>query len=76
MDGEFGLASFDADSLLRGPMAEKIIAKINVILDSEMQNAIETLKAHRNQLDLLADTLLQKNKLTGDEIDDLLQSLS
>lgn len=76
MDEDFGLASFNPDAMIKGPMAEKIHARINAILQEQLTWAVDRLTAHRGQLDLLAGTLLSKNKITGEEIDALLGSKS
>jgi ATP-dependent Zn protease len=76
MDEDFGLASFNPDAMIKGPMAEKIHARINAILQEQLNWAVDRLTAHRGQLDLLAGTLLSKNKITGEEIDVLLGSKS
>lgn len=76
MDAEFGLAAFGAEALLRGPLAQRFLDRVNKILDEELQEAIRLLNVHRNELDALAAALLQKNKLSGDEIEELLPSLS
>ena len=73
MDGEFGLAALSTENLLRGPMAEKTLSRINEILSEELKNAVNLLNEHRVQLDLLALTLLQKNKLTQEEIETLMK---
>lgn len=72
MDSDFGLASLSTDVILRSPMAERYLIKLNTILSQELASAVELLNSHRPQLDALAQALLQKNKLTGDEIAEIL----
>ena len=73
MDGEFGLAALSTESLLRGPLAKKTLARINGILSEELKNAVDLLNEHWAALDRLAQTPMQKNKLTGEEIGQLLK---
>ena len=72
MDEDFGLAAFSPDAMIKGPMAQIVHTRINAILQEQLARAVEELTAHRGDLDLLAATLLSKNKITGDEIDALL----
>ena len=72
MDEDFGLAAFSPGAMIKGPMAQIVHTRINAILQEQLARAVEELTAHRGDLDLLAATLLSKNKITGDEIDALL----
>lgn len=72
MDKSFGMASMSLDVLMKGPLAEKIIDGINSILDEELKNAVHVLEEHKEELEKLAAALLDNNKLTGEEIRDIL----
>ncbi len=66
MDDEFGLAVVDSAS---GEMSVQVRAAVNKLLQSEMQKAIELISANRDRIDRLVSALLEKNRLTGEEID-------
>ncbi|MDO5132002.1 MAG: AAA family ATPase [Eubacteriales bacterium] len=72
MDEAFGLAALSPDAMLRGPLSEKIHARINTILREQLGEAVRQLSASRDSLDRLAQALLRQNKLTGDEIEALM----
>lgn len=69
MDPGFGLAALPLENLLRGPMAEKLLGRINEILARELEQAAALLREHREALDALTQALLRRNKLTGEEIE-------
>ena len=72
MDKDFGLVSLSPEQVLNSPLALRLVEKMNALLKRELELAVSTLQEHRRELDLLAQTLLRKNKLTGDEIAALL----
>ncbi|MBE3556219.1 MAG: ATP-dependent zinc metalloprotease FtsH [Firmicutes bacterium] len=53
-------------------VAKEIDEEIRRILDAAYKRAMETLTEHRDQLDLLANTLIEKETLTEEEIQSLL----
>lgn len=48
---------------------------VNRILSQELDNAVRLLREHREAIDGLVDVLLRVNRMTGQEIDDLLTKL-
>jgi len=72
MDDEFGLAALSREEAEKGPLAAEIQRKINVILKEQMKQAVSLVNAGKNKVDNLVAALLDKNKLTRDEIDAIL----
>lgn len=70
MDEEFGLAAFGARELARDPAVKK---RVNDILREEMRNTVEIIRGNQKRIDRMVNALMQKNKLTGDEIEQLLR---
>ena len=68
MDEEFGLAVFDAQ-LADSALGQEIRARIRNILNEQYEQAKQFLSAHRDQLENLAQALLRKNHLKGEEIE-------
>ena len=69
MDDTVGLASF----FNQGEMSQETRMAVNQILIDEMNNAIETIKANKKSIDKLSDALVNKNHLTTNEINKILQ---
>ncbi len=70
MDDDFGLAYMDPKEAMRDPAFRK---KVNEILGREMRATIEIIQKNRARIDRMVAELLKKNKLTGDEIEELLK---
>ena len=70
MDDDFGLAYMDPKEAMRDPAFRK---KVNEILGREMNEAVEIIQKNRTRIDRMVAELLKKNKLTGDEIEELLK---
>ena len=64
MDEEFGLAVMDGDDF----KDKEARAKVNEILKTELQKAVELISKNRNLLDRMVAELLAKNHLSQDEI--------
>ncbi|MCM1364993.1 MAG: AAA family ATPase [Faecalibacterium sp.] len=75
MDSQFGLAVISPEELQNGEIALEVRKAVNEILSEEMQNAISSIESNRECFDTLVDALLQKNHITGEEIDKLLTPL-
>ena len=71
MDEEFGLAVVDREATSDGELSLAVRAAVNRILDSEMKKAVELISANRDKIDRLVEALILKNRLTGDEIDEI-----
>ncbi len=69
MDEEFGLATMEPHEADRNP---EVRAKVNKILAEQMAITIDLIKEHKEMLDKLCNALLMKNRLTGNEIREVL----
>lgn len=69
MDESYGLTAFAS----QGEMNEETKMAVNKILVDEMNNAIEIIKANKQSIDKLTETLVNKNHLSGNEINEILK---
>jgi ATP-dependent metalloprotease FtsH len=76
MAEEVGLVAlpelFNYQRFLDGPLAEKIKDATHRIVKEQLDYAVGILQANRDSLDRLSAELLEKNRLTGDELLDIL----
>lgn len=72
MDKQFGLATLSHDTAIKDTEVRK---RVNEILDEEMANSIRLLTENKDLADALVDELMKKNRLTGSEISQLLESI-
>ncbi len=72
MDDAIGLAVLSPEEATRGPMAAKITERISEIIKREMSETIKIIGGSKPQLDKLVRVLLEKNRLTSEEINDIL----
>ncbi len=70
MDEEFGLVYMDPREAMKDAAFRK---KVNDLLRSEMRNAVEILQQNKARIDRLVSELMKKNKLTGEEMEELLR---
>jgi cell division protease FtsH len=76
MDEEIGLISFSEEEATHGPMAPVINAAVAKLLKQEMQRTIETLQSHQTYVEAIAEALVDKNRISAEEIQQLLASLN
>ena len=74
MDDTFGLAVVDGDE--EENLAQDIRIVVNKTLERQLQQAIAEIRDHRPVVDALVEALLQKNALTADEIQSILEKHS
>lgn len=72
MDDVIGMVALSYEEAVKGPLAEKITLRISEILKEEMTQTMQTLSKGKNKLDRLVERLLEKNKLTKEEIESIL----
>ena len=72
MDDEIGPVSLSTEEAASGPLAEQISRNVTKLLRDEMARTIEQLTAERRTLDKLVAALLEKNKLTREELTEIL----
>ena len=73
MDAEFGLAVLSPEEAQRGPMAEKVSRRVSEIIGVEMEQTIRILSENKARIDRLVSALMAKNKLTKEEMEELLK---
>ena len=72
MDDEFGLVYMDPKDAMKDPEFRR---RVNEILRGEMQKTIELLRENRESMDRLVGELMKRNKLTGEEIEEILRAV-
>ncbi|MBQ7008249.1 MAG: AAA family ATPase [Ruminococcus sp.] len=72
MDRKFGLAAM---SFTKQSDISDLRNKINEILNEEMENSIRMLTENKYLADALVDELMKKNRLTGTQIEELLNNV-
>ena len=70
MDDDFGLAAMDLKDAVRDV---KVREKINEILRREMETTVEIIRQNKPRIDRMVNALMKKNKLTGEEMEELLK---
>ena len=70
MDEEFGLAYMDPREAMRDPEFRR---KVNEFLGREMRATVEIIQKNKSRLDRMVTELLKKNKLTAEEMEELLK---
>lgn len=73
MDTDFGLAAMAGEEARKGVMAPEIQRKVNEILKAQMERTVAIIKEGRGDIDRLVKALLEKNKLTREEMESLLK---
>lgn len=72
MDEEFGLIALSAEDASRGPLAAKINERISTIIKAEMTETVNIISKAKTPINKLVKKLLEKNRLTGEEINKIL----
>jgi ATP-dependent Zn protease len=72
-DEEIGLASLSEEKAGKGPLAGKITERISGIIQKELFRTIKMIREGKPFIDKLVDKLLEKNKLTKEEMEELLR---
>ncbi|MFZ5975765.1 MAG: AAA family ATPase [Bacillota bacterium] len=72
MDDEFGMAVMSAEEATRGPLAAKVSERVSAIIRDEMKNTVEIIAKNKHRMDRMVNALLEKNKLTREEMEALL----
>lgn len=73
MDETIGLMTLTPEEAQKGPMAAVVNERINAVLRDEMARTIELIQSGRKKIDQLVERLLEKNKLTKEEIEEILK---
>lgn len=73
MDSAFGLRVINQNAESQNAIALSIHQKVNQILEDQMEMAIQTIKDNMPAIDALVQALLLKNRLTGSEINSVIE---
>lgn len=73
MDDEFGMAVMSPEEATRGPLAAKVSERVSGIIKEEMGNTVDIIQRNRDRLDRMVNALLERNKLTREEMEELLK---
>ncbi|HRX57704.1 MAG TPA: AAA family ATPase [Eubacteriales bacterium] len=73
MDEAVGLMTLTPEEAQSGPMAKLVNDRINEMLKAELKITMEIIAAGREKIDRLVEKLMEKNKLTREEIEELLK---
>ena len=73
MEGSLGLAAFGGMEALNAPMSATIVEHVSQMLEEELKKAVGTIEEGKEKIDCLVETLLDKNKLTRKEMEEILK---
>ncbi len=73
MDEDFGIGVVNMDNATLGELSSEVRVAVNKILKEEMANAIRLIEENKKAVKALADALLDKNNLSGEDIDKILK---
>ncbi len=72
MDEEIGMAVLSPEEATRGPLAGKISERVSKIIQREMDETVKIITRAKPRIDRMVEALLEKNKLTREEMEELL----
>ncbi len=72
MDPAVGQVVLDAKRFGDGPLAVRAMRAVERIVARQLEQAVAELTRHRRELDLLVDQLMERNRLTRDELEAIL----
>jgi len=72
MDEAFGMAVLSPEEASKGPLAAKVSERVSEIIREEMDTTIKIITENKPRLDRMVEALLEKNKLTREEMEILL----
>ena len=70
MDESFGLAAMDLREARNDPAVKR---RVNEMLGEEMRYTVELIRQNKHRIDRMVDALMKRNKLTGEEMEELLK---
>lgn len=73
MEGRLGLAAFGGMEALNAPMSATIVEHVSQMLEEELKKAVGTIEEGKEKIDRLVEALLDKNKLTRKEMEEILK---
>lgn len=72
MEKGIGQVAINPKNLNDGPLAIKVLESVEKIINSQLIYAIDELRKHRKSLDHLVERLMEKNRLTRNELEIIL----
>lgn len=72
MDDAMGMAVLSHEEATRGPLAGKINQRVSQIIKEEMDETLKIITKAKPRIDRMVNGLLEKNKLTREEIEEAL----
>ena len=72
MDDAFGMAVMTPEEATRGPLAARVSERVSAIIREEMETTIALITENKTRMDRMVDALMKKNKLSGEEMEELL----
>jgi ATP-dependent Zn protease len=74
MDERFGMAAIDIEKVNMADADSPVRQAVNDILQTELDRAVSILSENRSKVDALVAVLMEKNHLSGKEIDAVLRA--
>ena len=68
MDEEFGLAAFSREEAAKMPLTGDIQRRVNTVLMEQMKKTVALIQEGKEKIDRLVAALLEKNKLSREEM--------
>ena len=72
MDNQFGLLALAPSTAIEGIMERKVAKRVSKMLKASLKEAVKLIKVGKPKIELLVSALLEKNKLTKEEIEEIL----
>ncbi|MCL2152801.1 MAG: AAA family ATPase [Oscillospiraceae bacterium] len=72
MDNQFGLLALAPSTAIEGIMGRKVTKRVSKMLKTSLKEAVKLIKVGKPKIELLVSALLEKNKLTKEEIEEIL----
>ncbi len=62
------------EEVLQSALAKEYTAKVNEILKTEMKNTLTTIENAKDKIQEIADALIRENRLTGKQLEELMEA--
>jgi len=74
MSPEMGQVAMDGKRITDGLLAEKVTAAVENIVSNQLKSGLVMLQENQATMDVLVDTLMEKNRLTREELEEFMPS--
>ena len=68
------LITLRKEEVLQSALAKEYTAKVNEILKTEMKNTLTTIENAKDKIQEIADALIRENRLTGKQLEELMEA--